>query len=81
MSVVRPQFGRLVALDTSEQFLDAVDQEHKDVTVIVHLYDEVRVISLPEQRYVTGIVHLYDEVRVIQLTRTEICHRHCAPVR
>ncbi|KAF0293868.1 Phosducin-like protein [Amphibalanus amphitrite] len=36
----RPQFGRLVALHTAQQFLDAVDQEHQDVTVIVHLYDE-----------------------------------------
>ena len=44
-SVFRPQFGRLVALDTSEQFLSAVDQEHKDVTVIVHLYDEVSCIA------------------------------------
>ena len=45
VSVPRPQFGHLVALDTSEQFLSAVDQEHKDVTVIVHLYDEVSCVA------------------------------------
>ena len=62
VSVVRPQFGRLVALDSSEQFLDAVDQEHKDVTVIVHLYDEVSVsVTGRRRRYVIVVVRLSDD--------------------
>ncbi|XP_037092328.1 phosducin-like protein isoform X2 [Pollicipes pollicipes] len=43
MAAVRqhgPKFGHLIALDSAEHFLDAVDQEEKDVIVIVHVYDE-----------------------------------------
>ncbi|XP_076047034.1 phosducin-like protein 1 [Oratosquilla oratoria] len=37
---LRAQFGRLLDLDNGEDFLAAVDQEKKDVTVIIHIYEK-----------------------------------------
>ncbi|OQR80275.1 phosducin protein-like [Tropilaelaps mercedesae] len=34
----RPKFGKLQILRSSETFLDAIDHEHKDTTVFVHIY-------------------------------------------
>jgi len=33
-------FGNLVSLESGDDFLKAIDEEHKDVNVIVHIYDE-----------------------------------------
>jgi len=35
-----PMFGDVLHLESGDHFLHAVDKEHKDVTVIIHLYDE-----------------------------------------
>lgn len=37
-NVQRPKFGNLVIIKTKEAFLDAIDREHKDTTIIIHLY-------------------------------------------
>lgn len=34
----RPKFGKLQILRNSEAFLEAIDHEHKDTTVFVHIY-------------------------------------------
>lgn len=34
------RFGSLLSLKDSQQFLDAIDQEQKDVTVLIHIYEE-----------------------------------------
>ena len=36
-----PTFGRVVKLETSNEFLRAVDAEAEKVTVVVHLYRKV----------------------------------------
>jgi len=35
-----PQFGQLHNLDNGQEFLDAIDRENKNVTVIVHIYTD-----------------------------------------
>lgn len=42
----RPTFGLVNELTTGEQFLQAIDEENKEVTVIVHLYDDVSVVKV-----------------------------------
>lgn len=37
----RPRFGNVIEL-TNEMFLNEIDKENKNVTVIVHIYDQVR---------------------------------------
>ncbi|CAH1981780.1 unnamed protein product [Acanthoscelides obtectus] len=34
------KFGSLLTLTTGQEFLDAIDKEHKSVTVIIHIYDD-----------------------------------------
>ncbi|ROT63890.1 phosducin-like protein [Penaeus vannamei] len=36
----KAQFGTLIALDNGDSFLDAIDKEDKEVTIIVHIYEE-----------------------------------------
>lgn len=40
MSGMLRKFGQLISLTNKEEFLQAVDSEHKNVTVIVHIYEE-----------------------------------------
>uniref|UniRef100_A0A336KBZ9 CSON006824 protein n=1 Tax=Culicoides sonorensis TaxID=179676 RepID=A0A336KBZ9_CULSO len=35
-----PTFGKLIHLDEGNQLLDAIDQEQKSVTIILHIYDD-----------------------------------------
>lgn len=35
-----PQFGKVIELQDTQQFLDAVDKENKSVTVIIHIYED-----------------------------------------
>lgn len=35
-----PKFGTVVNLNSGEEFLDAIDKENKNVTVVVHIYEE-----------------------------------------
>ncbi|KAL0271303.1 UNVERIFIED_CONTAM: hypothetical protein PYX00_008438 [Menopon gallinae] len=35
-----PKFGSVINLSSGEEFLDAVDKENKNVTVVVHIYEE-----------------------------------------
>ncbi|XP_023013686.1 phosducin-like protein [Leptinotarsa decemlineata] len=34
------KFGNLILLKSGQEFLDAIDKEHKSVTIIVHIYEE-----------------------------------------
>lgn len=36
----RPRFGKVLEL-TNEKFLDEIDNENKNVTIIIHIYDTV----------------------------------------
>jgi thiol-disulfide isomerase/thioredoxin len=40
MSGLMPKFGSVISLTTSDEFLKAVDSENKNVTVVVHIYEE-----------------------------------------
>lgn len=33
------RFGRIINLETADQFLEAVDNEEKSITIIVHIYE------------------------------------------
>lgn len=35
-----PKFGKVYSLKDSQEFLDAIDKEHKSVTIVVHIYEE-----------------------------------------
>ncbi|KAG8224833.1 hypothetical protein J437_LFUL002280 [Ladona fulva] len=35
-----PKFGKVLSLASGQEFLDAVDKEHKSVTIIVHIYED-----------------------------------------
>jgi predicted RecB family endonuclease len=35
-----PRFGNVVALSSGDDFLNAVDKEHKGITVIIHIYED-----------------------------------------
>ncbi|XP_049859344.1 phosducin-like protein [Schistocerca gregaria] len=35
-----PRFGKVIALTSGEEFLDAIDKEHKSVTIVVHIYED-----------------------------------------
>lgn len=35
-----PKFGQLTTLENGQEFLDAIDKENKNVTVIVHIYTD-----------------------------------------
>lgn len=36
----RPRFGKLIEL-SNDTFLEQIDNEHKNVTIIIHIYDTV----------------------------------------
>ena len=38
--IYRPKFGKLLRI-TGDQFLEVIDGEKPDVTIIIHLFDEV----------------------------------------
>lgn len=40
MSGMVRKFGELISLNNKDEFLQAIDSEHKNVTVIVHVYEE-----------------------------------------
>lgn len=35
-----PKFGQLITLNNGDEFLDAVDKENKNVTIIIHIYED-----------------------------------------
>lgn len=37
------KFGNLFFLQTGQDFLDAIDKEHKEATIIVHIYEETQI--------------------------------------
>lgn len=37
----RPRFGKVIEI-TNENFLEQIDNENKNVTIIIHIYDSVR---------------------------------------
>lgn len=40
MSGLLPKFGSLIHLSTGDEFLKAIDNENKSVSIIIHIYDE-----------------------------------------
>ena len=40
MSGMLPKFGEVVTLNNGDEFLQAIDSEHKNVTVIIHIYED-----------------------------------------
>ncbi|KAK9739186.1 phosducin [Popillia japonica] len=34
------KFGELIFLSNGEEYLDAIDKEHKNVTIVIHIYEE-----------------------------------------
>lgn len=34
------KFGKLLYLSNGEEYLDAIDKEHKNVTIVIHIYEE-----------------------------------------
>lgn len=40
MSGMLRKFGELISLNNKDEFLQAVDAEHKNVTVVIHVYEE-----------------------------------------
>ena len=41
----RPKFGKLITVLDKGQFLDAIDKEDPNVTVVFHLYSEVNAVE------------------------------------
>jgi len=39
-TVPKPTFGKVYNLDTGDEFLDAIDNEEKNITIVVHLYEK-----------------------------------------
>lgn len=40
MSGVEPKFGEVISLKNGDDFLTSIDNEHKSVTVIIHIYED-----------------------------------------
>ncbi|CAO1398449.1 unnamed protein product [Diamesa hyperborea] len=40
MSGVTPKFGEVISLKNGDDFLTSIDNEHKSVTVIIHIYED-----------------------------------------
>lgn len=40
MSGMLPKFGQVLALKNGDEFLQSVDQENKNITVIIHIYED-----------------------------------------
>lgn len=34
------QFGKIINLESTDQFLEAIDEEDKSVTIVVHIYED-----------------------------------------
>ncbi|CAL4061355.1 unnamed protein product [Meganyctiphanes norvegica] len=39
-TVPKPTFGKIYNLNSGEEFLDAIDKEEKNVTIVVHIYEK-----------------------------------------
>lgn len=39
-TVAKPTFGKVYDLNSGEEFLDAIDNEEKNVTIVVHIYEK-----------------------------------------
>jgi len=70
MSGLLPNFGQVNALKNGDEFLKAVDSEHKSVTVIIHIYeDKFRACKTMNQCMVT-LAQEYPAVKFCKILST-----------
>lgn len=62
-----PKFGKLIKLDTSQAFLDAIDKEHPAVTVIVHLYEDDKMACRAMNGCLVSLSKSYPQVKFCRL--------------
>lgn len=55
--------GNLIPLKTGQEFLDAIDKEHKSVTIIVHIYEDNVEACRSMNNCLNSLSKLYDNVK------------------
>lgn len=66
-----PTFGKVIEL-TGDQFLNEIDHEHKNVTVIVHIYDQKMSECRTMNECLETIAHDYPFVKFCRIKSTEV---------
>ncbi len=71
MNKNRPRFGKVLEL-TNDMFLSEIDKENKDVTIIIHIYDQ----KMPECKLMNDCLETiakdYAVVKFCKIKSTEI---------
>ncbi|KAJ8922300.1 hypothetical protein NQ315_004242 [Exocentrus adspersus] len=63
------KFGNLIVLTNGQEFLDAIDKEHKSVTIIVHIYEDNIESCRTMNACLKSLSQLYENVK--------FCAIHC----
>uniref|UniRef100_T1J184 Phosducin domain-containing protein n=1 Tax=Strigamia maritima TaxID=126957 RepID=T1J184_STRMM len=62
-----PVFGRVINLNSADEFLDAVDKEQKDVTIVIHLYEDNNSSCEAMNGCLTSLSEDYPQVKFCRL--------------
>lgn len=64
------KFGELIFLKDGQEYLDAIDKEHKSVTVIIHLYEDHVEACRTMNVCLKSLSKLYDDVKFCAIVGT-----------
>lgn len=70
VSGMLPKFGQVVNLKTADEFLDSVDKENKNVTIIIHIYEEKFRACKTMNKCLTTLAHEYPSVKFCKILST-----------
>ncbi|KAL1517687.1 hypothetical protein ABEB36_001422 [Hypothenemus hampei] len=68
---IQKKFGQLLLLRNKKEFLDAIDNEEKNVTIIVHIYDELVEVCRIMNQCLKELCKTYDTVKFAAIAASE----------
>ncbi|CAG0888527.1 unnamed protein product [Darwinula stevensoni] len=67
-----PTFGKVITLSSGSEFLDAIEKEDKNVTVVIHLYEEHSEACRAMSGSLMCIAQEYPQVKICQLRASSV---------
>ncbi len=70
MAGMLPKFGEVITLKNGDEFLEAVDKEHKNVTVIIHIYEDKFTACKTMNKCIAKLAQEYSSVKFCKILST-----------
>lgn len=70
ISGMLPKFGEVVSLKNGDEFLEAVDKENKNVTVIIHIYEDKFTACKTMNKCIAKLAQEYSSVKFCKILST-----------